>query len=62
MSTAIDVATKNSTDRPERKRTPSEETRRVVLDMIDQEVNQFITERSMARHKTKTQTKPQGIR
>ena len=51
MSTTLDTATKIPTSHPEHKRTPSEKTRRIVLDMIDQEVNQSITDRSMERRR-----------
>ena len=58
MSTTIDVVKKNPTKSTERKRESSEKTRRMVLDMIDQEVNQSITDRSMERRKKETLTEP----
>ena len=60
MSTTADVVTNNSADSSERKRVPSEKARRIVLDMIDQDVNQYITDRSMERRKKEAQAEPQS--
>jgi hypothetical protein len=47
----MDVVTNNTAGVSERKKAPSEHVRQVVLDMIDQQVNQYIDDRSKERHR-----------